>query len=94
MTTELKIILVYFAVISFFAIFFTVYDKIAAKCKARRIPERTLFTISAFGGSVFMYLTMITIRHKTKHKSFMIGIPAIIFAQLILIIAAVIFYLR
>ena len=70
MSTEFKIILVYVALISFFAVFFTVYDKIAAKCKARRIPERTLFTISAFGGAVFMYITMLTIRHKTKHRSF------------------------
>ena len=92
MSIELKIALIYFAVISFFAVFFTVYDKIAAKCKSRRIPERTLFTISAFGGSVFMYLTMITIRHKTKHKSFMIGIPAIIIAQLLLLITAVILF--
>ncbi len=92
MSIELKIALIYFAAISFFAVFFTVYDKIAAKCKARRIPERTLFTISAFGGSVFMYLTMIAIRHKTKHKSFMIGIPAIIIAQLLLLITVAILY--
>ena len=94
MSTENKIILIYFALISFSAIFFTVYDKIAAKCKARRIPERTLFTISAFGGAVFMYLTMLAIRHKTKHKSFMIGLPAIIIVQALIVITAIILYFR
>lgn len=90
MSTELKIVLVYLGLISLFAVIFTVYDKIAAKMGARRIPEKTLFTISAFGGAVAMYITMITIRHKTKHKSFMIGIPAIIVAHVILAVAAII----
>ena len=66
------------------AVIFTVYDKIAAKVGNRRIPERTLFTIAAFGGAVAMYATMVMIRHKTKHKSFMIGIPAIIVGHIIL----------
>jgi uncharacterized membrane protein YsdA (DUF1294 family) len=43
--------------------------------------------ISALGGSVFMYLTMLVIRHKTQHKKFMIGIPVIIFLQLAAIAA-------
>ena len=92
MSRELWVILIYFCFISFFAVFFTVYDKIAAKCNARRIPERTLFTIAAFGGSVFMYLTMRIIRHKTKHKCFMIGIPIIITVQIILVITAIILF--
>lgn len=91
MNTELKIILIYLGLISLFAVIFTVYDKIAAKMEDRRIPEKTLFTISVFGGAIAMYVTMLTIRHKTKHKSFMIGIPAIIAVHVI--IAAVIILL-
>jgi uncharacterized membrane protein YsdA (DUF1294 family) len=90
MNAQTQTILIYLGLISLFAVIFTVYDKIAAKCGARRIPEKTLFTISAFGGAVAMYLTMITIRHKTKHKSFMIGIPAIIVAHVIIAILAII----
>ena len=66
----------------------TVYDKWAAKKRPKhRTPERTLLIISALGGSVFMYLTMKVIRHKTQHKKFMIGIPVIIFLQLAAIAA-------
>ncbi len=92
MNTELKIIFIYLGLISLFAIIFTIYDKIAAKMEARRIPEKTLFTISAFGGAIAMYVTMLTIRHKTKHKSFMIGIPAIIAAHVIIAVAIILLF--
>ena len=92
MNTELKIILIYLGFISLFAIIFTVYDKIAAKMEARRIPEKTLFTISVFGGAIAMYVTMLTIRHKTKHKSFMIGIPAIIAAHVIIAVVIILLF--
>lgn len=77
----------YFAVISLVAITVTAYDKIAAKRNPKgRVPEIRLFTISLLGGSVFMYATMLMIRHKTKHKRFMIGIPLIIAVQFALLI--------
>jgi uncharacterized membrane protein YsdA (DUF1294 family) len=38
--------------------------------------------MALIGGSVAMYVTMRTIRHKTQHAKFMIGIPAIILLQL------------
>jgi uncharacterized membrane protein YsdA (DUF1294 family) len=84
----LPVCLIYFAAISLVALSVTVYDKWAAKKRPKhRTPERTLLIISALGGSVFMYLTMKVIRHKTQHKKFMIGIPVIIFLQLAAIAA-------
>ncbi len=68
----------YFVLVSAVAFFVTVYDKYAAKKGMWRIPEKTLFFIAAFGGAVSMYLTMLAVRHKTRHKSFMLGIPVII----------------
>lgn len=41
--------------------------------------------LSALGGSLAMYVTMKKIRHKTKHKKFMIGIPVIMIIQIALI---------
>ena len=38
--------------------------------------------VSALGGSVTMYITMLIIRHKTRHIKFMLGIPVIIMIQL------------
>lgn len=60
------------------------YDKFLAKNNLWRIPEKTLFGIAAFGGSIGCIAGMYTVRHKTKHKSFTIGMPVILIAQLVL----------
>ena len=97
MPAELKEALVwlpyiYVAVISVIAVIVTCYDKIAAKkFPGHRTREKTLFLLSGLGGSVAMFVTMQIIHHKTKHKSFMIGIPLIILAQAALIFAILYF---
>ena len=58
------------------------YDKYLAKNNLWRIPEKTLFGIAAFGGSVGCLLGMYTVRHKTKHLKFTIGIPVILAVQI------------
>lgn len=58
------------------------YDKYLAKNNLWRIPEKTLLGIAAFGGSIGCLLGMYTARHKTRHKSFTLGIPAILAIQL------------
>ena len=70
-----KLLMIYFAVISLVAVVMTIADKAKAKRDAWRIPEATLMTVGLFGGALAMYITMKTIRHKTKHKKFMIGLP-------------------
>ena len=78
----LYIILIYLAAISLVSVIVTVYDKIASKNLPRhRTREATLLILSALGGSVFMFITMLIIRHKTKHIKFMLGIPVIILVQ-------------
>lgn len=57
----------------------------------RRVPEKTLLIIAALGGSAAMLITMRTIRHKTQHAKFMVGIPVIIIAQCLLAVALVLF---
>ena len=78
-----KIFLGYIAIISIISIIVCIYDKkISKKNKVElRIPERNLLILSALGGSVAMFLTMLLIRHKTKHVKFMLGIPVIIILQ-------------
>ena len=79
----------YFTAISLISFAVCVYDKWAAKHATRhRVREATIFALSAFGGSLAMYITMLAIRHKTLHKRFMIGIPLIIVLQILLIAAA------
>ena len=65
-------------------IFVTIHDKRAAQRGAWRVPEKTLFALCVLGGCPGVYLTMRAIRHKTKHKRFMIGIPLIFAGQLAL----------
>ena len=77
-------------IVSVAAMAVTVYDKWAAKRRPRaRIREKTLWLLAALGGSVGMLLTMLLIRHKTRHVSFMVGVPILVVAQVILIYIAV-----
>ena len=83
----LSIFLAYIAIISLISIIVCIYDKKVSK-KNRvelRTPEKTLLLLSALGGSVAMYITMLTIRHKTKHVKFMLGIPVIMALQAVLV---------
>lgn len=93
--TVMFIIAVYLTVINVYAIRLTVNDKALSKREgAWRVPERKLFITAALGGSVGMYYTMKRIRHKTKHKRFMIGIPLIMVCQAAIICLAVWLYLK
>ena len=82
---------IYLAVINIIAIIITIYDKIQAVWQKWRIKEISLLMISALGGSVGMYITMLLIRHKTRKLKFMLGIPLIIVIQ-IAVYAAVMYY--
>ena len=89
MTILQYIALGYIALISLVSVVVCIYDKkISKKNKVQlRIPEKTLLLLSAIGGSVAMLITMLTIRHKTKHVKFMLGIPLIIILQIAAVIA-------
>ena len=82
MSLTIKISLIYIAVISIVTVIVTVYDKIAAKKRPRhRVPENTMLLLAVLGGGLAEYITMLLIRHKTRHRKFMIGLPVIIFAE-------------
>lgn len=86
MDIKYKIALIYFCLISLASVLVCASDKRRAVKGRRRIRERTLFLFCFAGGGAAMYAAMLAIRHKTKHKRFMLGIPAIITAQIILIL--------
>ncbi len=85
----LSIFLAYIALISIISVIVCIYDKkISKKNRVElRTPEKTLLLLSALGGSVAMLITMLLVRHKTKHAKFMVGIPFIIILQAALIFA-------
>ncbi len=79
-------VLYYFIAVSLIGAVVCIYDKLAAPRGWRRIPERTLFFWALVGGGPGVYLTMLLIRHKTLHRSFMWGIPAIMILQIVILI--------
>ena len=57
-----------------------------AKKSKRRIRETTLLGLAVLGGSVGAWLGMKVWHHKTLHKKFKYGVPAIIIIQLTIIV--------
>ena len=82
----MKYFLLYLLLINAAAFLLMLVDKIKAKKNRWRIPERTLFGSALLGGSIGALLGMYTFRHKTRHLSFTLGMPAILIAQVALAI--------
>lgn len=61
-------------------------DKYKAKKGRWRIPEATLLTMAAIGGSIGAWAGIRTWHHKTMHKKFKYGIPVIIIMQIALVV--------
>ncbi|WP_337779689.1 DUF1294 domain-containing protein [Prevotellamassilia timonensis] len=68
------------------AVTFIVYgiDKYKAKKAKWRISEATLLLLAVLGGSVGAWVGMRIWHHKTMHKKFKYGIPAILLIQIAL----------
>lgn len=79
-----ELLLLYLLIINALGFALMLADKVKARKNLWRIPESTLMLIAALGGSVGSLLGMYTVRHKTKHRKFTLGIPAILLAQIIL----------
>ena len=76
------LLIVIAVVMSAVSVIVCIADKLRSKKKVRtRVSEATLMTLSAFGGALFMFLTMLIIRHKTKHSRFMVCLPLMIIYQ-------------
>ena len=82
----MKYFLLYLLLINAVAFVLMLVDKRKAIKNRWRIPERTLILSAALGGSIGALLGMYTFRHKTKHLSFTLGMPAILIAQVALAI--------
>ena len=60
-------------------------DKMKAKRGSWRIPEKTLFLVTALFGGLGGTLGMRVFRHKTKHWYFKFGFPALLVVQIVLL---------
>lgn len=82
---DLQLIAMYILVMWIISAFITIYDKIAAKQKWQRTPEKVLLTLGALGGAGMMLFVMKTISHKTRKKKFMISLPVFLVIHILLV---------
>ncbi|KGX93404.1 membrane protein [Pontibacillus halophilus JSM 076056 = DSM 19796] len=78
----MEFILIYIVMINLIGVVLMRVDKQRAKRNQWRIQEKTLFGVAVMGGSVGIWTGMRLYRHKTKHSSFVIGIPLIAILQI------------
>ncbi len=79
-----SLILLYLLIINAAGFVLMLADKYKARKNLWRIPEATLMTVAALGGSLGSLIGMYTVRHKTRHPKFTLGIPLILVLQLTL----------
>ena len=78
--------IIYLIVINLIGFAVMFIDKYKAKRGSWRIPESTIFLITAIGGGIGTIAGMYTFRHKTKKAKFTIGLPAILILEIILLV--------
>lgn len=81
----MEFIIIYLLVVNVAAFIMMAVDKRRAKRHAWRIAEAHLFLSAILGGSIGAWAGMYVFRHKTKHIRFVVGMPLILFLQIVLI---------
>ena len=81
-----KIILCYLLAVNLATFLLYGIDKYKAKKNRWRIPEATLLTVAAIGGSIGAWAGMRVWHHKTMHKKLKYGIPIIIIMQIAVLV--------
>lgn len=77
------LLLLYLLIINALGLLIMLADKEKAKKHLWRIPESTLLTVAALGGSVGCYAGMRLFHHKTRKPKFSVGIPVIFAVQVL-----------
>lgn len=80
----MKYLFIYLLIINALGFLLMLSDKQRAKKNRWRIPEARLLAVAALGGSLGTLAGMYTFRHKTRHRKFTLGVPAILAVQLLL----------
>ena len=80
-----KIIIIYLVAINVATFFTYGIDKLKAKKNLWRVRETSLLLLAVLGGSIGALLGMKIWHHKTMHKKFKYGLPAILIAQIAVI---------
>lgn len=81
----MKILVLYLIIVNAFSFILMLVDKYNAQNSLWRIPEALLLTVAAIGGSFGCFLGMRLVRHKTRHRKFFIGVPAMMVLHILII---------
>lgn len=79
------IVSIYLLLINAAGLLLMLIDKQKAKKRRWRIPEATLLTVAALGGSLGSLAGMYLFHHKTRKPKFSFGVPMILIAQCVCI---------
>ncbi len=77
---------IYFIIINIIGFLIMYIDKQRAKKGKWRIPEKTLFIITALGGGIGTIAGMYTFGHKTQKIAFVVGFPMITILEIIAVL--------
>ncbi len=80
----IPLLLFYLLIINALGFVIMLADKQRSRKKLWRIPESTLLTVAALGGSIGALAGMRVFHHKTRKRKFTLGIPLILALQLAL----------
>ena len=75
----------YGALLNLLGLCLMAFDKRRARRGGHRHPGAHAVFVAALGGSIGCWAGMYLFRHKTKHCAFVVGIPAILAVQLLLV---------
>ncbi len=81
---RLMIVMIYLLLINIAGFTMMGIDKEKARREQWRIPEKKFFITAVLGGSLGCYIGMQLFHHKTMHKAFTIGMPAILIVQIMI----------
>ena len=82
----MQVLYLYLLIVNAVAFIVMLVDKYKAKKNLWRIPQATLMTLAAIGGSSGALAGMYLVRHKTLHLKFTVGIPIFLFAHILIAI--------
>lgn len=81
-----KNILIYLLIINLIGFYMMWSDKRKARKGKWRIPEQTLFIVTALGGGIGTIAGMYKFRHKTQKLKFIIGLPTLMILEIALVL--------
>jgi uncharacterized membrane protein YsdA (DUF1294 family) len=81
----MMLLVAYLILINILGLFLMKVDKKRAKKNLWRIPEKRFWMIALLGGSAGLIHGMKKYRHKTKHRIFTVGLPLMLFMNVIML---------